>query len=61
MNLSKFQETVENRGVWRVAVHGVAKSWTLNSWTTATREQPQLVHDTLFFYLPKAAVSFFHL
>ena len=28
MNLSKLQETVEDRGVWRAAVHGVAKSWT---------------------------------
>ena len=28
MNLSKLQETVEYRGVWRATVHGVAKSWT---------------------------------
>ena len=28
MNLSEFQETVEDRGAWRAAVHGVAKSWT---------------------------------
>ena len=28
MNLSKLQEIVENRGVWCVAVHGVAKSRT---------------------------------
>ena len=28
VNLSKFQEIVEDRGVWRAAVHGVAKSWT---------------------------------
>ena len=28
MNLSKFQETVEDRGGWRAAVHGVAKRWT---------------------------------
>ena len=62
MNLSKFQETVEDRGVWRAAVHGVAKSWTLNNTTTATtREQSQFIHDMLFLYLPKAAVSFFHL
>ena len=26
MDLSKFQETVEDRGGWRAAVHGVAKS-----------------------------------
>ena len=28
MNLSKLWETVEDRGVWCAAVHGVAKSWT---------------------------------
>ena len=26
-NLSKFQEMVKGREVWRAAVHGVAKSW----------------------------------
>ena len=28
MNLSKVQETVEDRGAWCAAVHGVAKSQT---------------------------------
>ena len=28
MNLSKLWETVEDRGAWRAAVHGVAKRWT---------------------------------
>ena len=28
MSLSKFQEIVKDRGAWRAAVHGVAKSWT---------------------------------
>ena len=28
MNVSKFWEIVEDRGVWRAAVHGVAKNWT---------------------------------
>ena len=28
MNPSKLQEIVEDRGGWRAAVHGVAKSWT---------------------------------
>ena len=28
MSLSKLRETVKDRGAWRAAVHGVAKSWT---------------------------------
>jgi len=27
-NLSKIRETVEDRGAWSAAVHGLAKSWT---------------------------------
>ena len=35
MNLSKLRKTVEDREAWRVAVHGVAKSWTwLSIWRT---------------------------
>ena len=28
MSLNKLQETVEDRGAWCSAVHGVTKSWT---------------------------------
>ena len=28
MNLGKLRETVRDREAWRVAVHGVVKSWT---------------------------------
>ena len=31
MHLSKLQEILENRGAWHVAIHEVAKSWTLLS------------------------------
>ena len=36
-HLSKLLETVEDRGAWRAAVHGVAESWTqLSNYTTTT-------------------------
>ena len=42
MNLSKPQGTVEDRGAWRAAVLGVAKSWTsLSDWTTTNHKQLQ--------------------
>ena len=28
MNLSKLQETVEDREAWHATVHGIAKGWT---------------------------------
>ena len=31
MSLSKLQELVMDRGAWRAAAHGVAKSWTQQS------------------------------
>ena len=37
MSVNKLRETVEDRGAWRAAVHGVAKSWTqLSDWTITT-------------------------
>ena len=43
MSLSKLQEMVKDRGVWRAAVHGVTKSRArLRNWTTLwTREYCQ--------------------
>ena len=39
--MSKLQETVEDRGVWRAVVHGVTKSWiTLRDGTTMTTTIP---------------------
>ena len=31
MDLSKLQETVEDRGTWCAAIHGVSKSWARRS------------------------------
>ena len=37
MRVNKLREIVEDRGAWRAAVHGVAKSWTqLSDWTITT-------------------------
>ena len=44
MNLSKLQETVENRGAWGFAVHGVTKSWIWPSnWTITTTKYSKIV------------------
>jgi len=40
MNLSKFQETVEDRGAWYAVVHGVANIWTQLCNRTATKSCP---------------------
>ena len=38
MNLCKIQETVEKRGAWSSAIHGVTKSRTwLSNWTRTTQ------------------------
>ena len=39
-NLSKPQETVEDRGVWQATVHGVMKSQ-----TQLTTEQQQIISN----------------
>ena len=42
MNLSKLQETVEDRGAWHAVAHGVPKSWTwLSDWTTTYEKIPR--------------------
>ena len=44
MSLKKLWETVEDRGVWHAAVHGVAKSGTwLSNWISMAAETPEAV------------------
>ena len=45
MNLSKLQE--KDREAWRIAVHGVAKSWTRLSDRTTTTTTIFLLEKTL--------------
>jgi len=48
MNLNKLQEIVKGKGVWRAAVHGVAKSQTqLSKWATTL----DINKDLLFILL----------
>ena len=42
MNLSKFRETVKDRGAWHAAVHGVAESQTRLS----NRTKPTYIHQS---------------
>ena len=46
MNLSEFQEMVEDQGAWCAAVHGVTKSWTRFSHWTTTRMRIHTVLNT---------------
>ena len=39
MNLSKFKEIMKDRRAWHAAAHGVTKSWTQLSNSTATIEE----------------------
>ena len=52
MNLNKFWEIVKDRGAWRAAVHGVAKSQTwLSDWTTTTLPITLLMDSYILFFL----------
>ena len=53
MNLSKFQEIVNNRGAWCASVHGVTKSWT---WlATENNSSVQSLSHVRLFVTPRTA------
>ena len=47
MSLSKLQEFVMDREVWRTTIHGVAKSWTRLSNRTELTPLSTLTQETL--------------
>ena len=50
VSLSELREVVMDREAWRVAVHGVAKSWTLLSYQSKLRkEQIDLIFLAKFY------------
>ena len=63
MNLSKLQETVEDRGPWCVVVHGFTKSWTRfsNSTTTTLHRQECGTSQRVSVALKCGVVSFYEL
>ena len=50
MSLNKLWEIVKDRGAWRAAVHGVAKSWTRLSDCTMTNPQLNNPENGMFFF-----------
>ena len=46
MNLSKLQETVEDRGAWCIAVHGVAESDTTKQLSNSNKWHKDCGHVT---------------
>ena len=44
MNLSKLQETVKDRGAWRLAVHGLQRVDTTYDWITTTSTHYTFTH-----------------
>ena len=55
MNLSKLQESVEDRGAWQATVHGVAKSCMYvtqrqKATTTFKEDEKKLTHDGSFVF-----------
>ena len=50
MNLSKLWETVEDRGAWCTAVHGVVKSQTRLSDWTLINNFPKIIGTHIFYF-----------
>ena len=59
-NFSKLWEIVEDREVWPVIVHGVAKSWTqLSDWTTMTTLLLKIIFLVYYLVLCSVVSSLF--
>ena len=61
MSLSKFQELVMDREIWRAALQGVAKSQTrLSDWTELNWYQVEFNSFFFNFFLRLIPQNFFH-
>ena len=60
-NLSKLWETVEDRGAWRAAVHGVEMNWTWPSgWTTTKLPHLSLPSSQTWFPITTTQTLYAH-
>ena len=60
MSLSKLQEVVMDREVWRAAVHGATNSWTQpRNWTELKNSSTNLRLKTVFLFFSNSRLALY--